>query len=570
MKGAWEFLLLTAAIHGTVSAADVPRPRGVGPEFSKYYTNPEVFTCLSNPSISFPLSRINDDYCDCPDGSDEPGTSACSYLTPHAPHFPSDVPAGAPSNSTLALPGFWCKNKGHIGQYVPFERINDGLCDYDYCCDGSDEWDAVGGVKCEDKCKAMHKEWKKLDDARQKSRSEAIRQKKELMKEAARLKKETEDHIDDLEKQIEAAAMKVNNLEIETAEVEKKELGKMIKSSVGKGSRITALASLAKQRVEELRSKLSEVKAQRDDQTARVKELEGILAAFKEEYNPNFNDEGVKRAVRSWEDYAAREKTADPEAAKERDLEEILKEDNAENGINWVEWETEADTEDSEVDILYNLSAYLPPSLNSWINTKLLALRLWAITNGILAVPSSSTGAPSTSAVLEAAKKNLKAAQDDLSNLRDSLTSHHEDLTKDYGPDGVFRALKDRCVSTDVGEYTYELCFLAKTQQKPKKSGGSQNMGKFVRFDRIIVDEEVSPDGKGLGVGERWIMVYDNGAHCWNGPNRRTTIVMACAETEAIWKVREEEKCVYRMEVGTPAVCEVEGNGAKEAKKDEL
>jgi protein kinase C substrate 80K-H len=32
--------------------------------------------------------------------------------------------------------------------------------------------------------------------------------------------------------------------------------------------------------------------------------------------------------------------------------------------------------------------------------------------------------------------------------------------------------------------------------------------------------------------------------------------VLACAENEEVWKVTEEEKCVYRMEVGTPAVCE--------------
>jgi protein kinase C substrate 80K-H len=34
--------------------------------------------------------------------------------------------------------------------------------------------------------------------------------------------------------------------------------------------------------------------------------------------------------------------------------------------------------------------------------------------------------------------------------------------------------------------------------------------------------------------------------------------VLACAEKDEIWKIVEEEKCVYRMEVGTPAVCGVE------------
>ena len=49
-------------------------------------------------------------------------------------------------------------------------------------------------------------------------------------------------------------------------------------------------------------------------------------------------------------------------------------------------------------------------------------------------------------------------------------------------------------------------------------------------------------------------------------------MVLACAEKDEIWKVAEEEKCVYRMEVGTPAVCEPIGNGEPKVGqgKDEL
>jgi len=49
-------------------------------------------------------------------------------------------------------------------------------------------------------------------------------------------------------------------------------------------------------------------------------------------------------------------------------------------------------------------------------------------------------------------------------------------------------------------------------------------------------------------------------------------VVLACAEKEEVWKVTEEEKCVYRMEVGTPAVCGVEGGvgAGAPAGKEEL
>ena len=125
-------------------------------------------------------------------------------------------------------------------------------------------------------------------------------------------------------------------------------------------------------------------------------------------------------------------------------------------------------------------------------------------------------------------------------------------------------------MTKDSGEYTYELCWLGHTKQKPKRGGGDTGMGNFARIDKIDVDEDVPADGKGLGKGERIALQYENGQHCWNGPSRSTLVVLGCAEEDEIWKVVEEEKCVYRMEVGTPAVCEGVGSGSGERKKDEL
>jgi len=107
------------------------------------------------------------------------------------------------------------------------------------------------------------------------------------------------------------------------------------------------LAGLAKRRVGELRGALVGVVEKRDKLREKVGELEAILKTFKEEYNPNFNDEGVKRAVKAWEDYAANKDAegSGDESAEDRDYLDIAKPDSEEEGINWAEWETEEETE---------------------------------------------------------------------------------------------------------------------------------------------------------------------------------------------------------------------------------
>ena len=215
---------------------------------------------------------------------------------------------------------------------------------------------------------------------------------------------------------------------------------------------------------------------------------------------------------------------------------------------------------------MYSFEAYLPPFVRVYIHDKLVALRMWMVENGLMA---DNTDTANESQAVKNARAALLKAETDLSSRTNSLRDDEADLVKDYGVDDIFRALKDKCISTEAGEYDYEVCWMGQATQKSKKGHGNTSLGRFDRADTEIADEEERADGKSLGKGPRTVLRYENGLHCWNGPNRRTDVWLGCAEKEEIWRVSEAEKCVYKMEVGTPAVCE-DTRKAADAGKDEL
>lgn len=101
-----KFINTNGIIHGVLYT-----------HMSKYRPNHNnEFECLETEQ-KIPFEQVNDDYCDCEDGTDEPSTSACVNGT------------------------FYCetqfRTKPIAYNMVPSSQVNDGICD---CCDGSDEW----------------------------------------------------------------------------------------------------------------------------------------------------------------------------------------------------------------------------------------------------------------------------------------------------------------------------------------------------------------------------------------------------------------------------------------------
>ncbi|XP_059891816.1 glucosidase 2 subunit beta-like [Gadus macrocephalus] len=149
---------------------DARKIRGISLSYKRFYRERKSFLCIDGSKMIL-FEQVNDDYCDCDDGSDEPGTAAC--------------PNGR----------FYCVNLGFHPRYSPSSRVNDGICD---CCDASDEYDSP--ARCLNTCRGLGQRERAAVEDQMRALDEGLRLRQELIQEGVLIWREKQGQLRELQK----------------------------------------------------------------------------------------------------------------------------------------------------------------------------------------------------------------------------------------------------------------------------------------------------------------------------------------------------------------------------------
>ncbi|KAI7869248.1 glucosidase II beta subunit-like-domain-containing protein [Spinellus fusiger] len=493
--------LFTVAEIAKVSGSSL---RGISPEQLRLYTPlsqvaNDIWQCLDK-SKNIPYSAINDDYCDCPDGSDEPGTSAC----------PNSI--------------FYCENKGHIPTYIKSYAVNDGVCD-EACCDGSDEFN--GFKTCPNVCQKAAVEYKRYQAELHKIQFAGVTRKQQLVEEAAVAIDEWLIEKASLEQDINIKKSQLDNYKNELDILEK---------AHNKEYTTPAKVPRAKKQADTIILKEHIADLQED-----IDHLISILTDLKSNHDENLNDEAVKSAISRFDEFMAtyedtKADTPHYTSTGEGEEEEVLTDVSESEPVSAEETASKEGNHPSLKTLLSKVVEILPVSLKDRLD-KLLPLKE---DNTVDHLRKSSEAA------LEAARATYNALASEVESQKSKINTLQENLGKDYGTDHEWLKLKNVCVEKNEGEYTYSICMLGRAHQKSNKDGASTNLGDFNSFTGN------SQVNRGDYYREH---LHSNGARCWNGPERSVRVFIDCGAETEILEVSEPEKCEYHFRMNSPAVC---------------
>uniref|UniRef100_A0A671TNN1 Glucosidase 2 subunit beta n=1 Tax=Sparus aurata TaxID=8175 RepID=A0A671TNN1_SPAAU len=183
----FTFLPSDMRLHVIIAAVcwcglvDSRKIRGISSSYKRFYRERKSFLCIDGSKV-IPFEQVNDDYCDCEDGSDEPGTSAC--------------PRGR----------FYCTNLGFRPHYIPSSRVNDGICD---CCDASDEYNSH--AHCQNTCWNLGQRERAYVEGQMRTLDEGLQLKQQLIEEGVLLWREKQSQLRELQQAAEDLQIKLED-----------------------------------------------------------------------------------------------------------------------------------------------------------------------------------------------------------------------------------------------------------------------------------------------------------------------------------------------------------------------
>lgn len=452
--------------------------RGVSPQNQHLYAPQEgnTWRCLLDPSIVLSYDQINDDYCECPDGSDEPGTAACPY-TKESPKV------------------FYCANEGYIPRDIENYKVGDGVCDYDVCCDGSDEY-ASGD--CPNKCGEVSKQFAEYVGKKKANIETALATKLDLEEKAKKVKEALREQVISLQKDVDSTIKKI-------AEIQKQlEASQKSTDSDDQGSSIGDELALYAGQVEE---KIQRFRDADSKSQQKISQLEEMLAALVQNYNPNFNDQSVKTCVKQFGEYMSNKQEVEvPEATTIISTLELAKK-----------------LEGFKTKDIVQIVPSFDNMLHHYFSKVISTFKPAEERPDEVRVKTTSKEQNRILEQIANLEKTLKAQQSEVSIYEDSIG-------RSYGNNDIFRAVQDTWVTEKIGEYTYKLGFLDSVYQ-----------------DNTLI-------GRLTGVDKNTLH-FTGGSRCWNGPQRSAIVDMVCATDHKLISVSEPEKCQYRFLLETPIVC---------------
>ncbi|XP_065674245.1 glucosidase 2 subunit beta isoform X5 [Hydra vulgaris] len=508
--------------------------RGVELRFQSFYNPKQDFTCFDR-SATIPFTSINDDYCDCPDGSDEPGTAAC--------------PNGK----------FYCTNIGHEGKYIQSSRVNDGICD---CCDGSDEFDS--NVVCFNECQKHQAEAAEKHRQLTEMSNIGYSNKQEMIQEGERRKVEKQNRLSTLNDILEGRRVKLEELRAakeaaEKPETEAKELHKKNWEEVQAKRKAERESALCLQHFFLLDldkngwityTELTNSPYMKSDNTEDVaKDLldgnemvdsEGFVKVWehiKDKVLVNGRPVPEEKLNESAEkiDSLSEEKTNQQAGSEEIEPpavsptnEEGISQPVAENDPSLISHheEGEDDNDDRDDDDEEGEDSGEEPGIGKSQDD---------------VMPDYDEETKKLIEGADAARKSFDDIDNEVKELENERRSVEEYLSIDYGYNNEFAILKDNCYEFTDREYIYKLCPFSKTTQRSKSGGSETDLGKWGNWGELPMKYST--------------MLYKDGAGCWNGPARSTKVNLSCGAESKLLAVSEPSRCEYAMEFQTPALC---------------